>query len=164
MTDKPEIKVVYELAFVPLTKGGCAIIGADDVHIVCGFKWYACKRRNVTYATSKNRFGKTVYMHRLLMKPGSAQVDHISGDGLDNRRSNLRLATHAENAANEGLRANNKSGAKGVGWHGQRRKWYARIRANGCRYNLGLFNTLEEAKAAYEAASKQLHGSFGRVA
>lgn len=113
--------------------------------------------------------GVTFYAHRLAVlwmtgREPANQVDHINMKRDDNRWSNLRAATKAENMHNTGRIATNQSGYKGVHWHSQRNKWTARIKSNGRGLYLGLFETREEAAAAYEAAARELHGEFVRLA
>jgi hypothetical protein len=90
------------------------------------------------------------------------QIDHINGDPLDNRWSNLREATQSQNNWNTRLSRNNTSGYKGVSWHKGERKWDATIMAYGKSHFLGRFKTKEEARDAYIDASKKLHGEFSR--
>lgn len=111
------------------------------------------------------RSGKliNIAMHRVLMglDPGKDPiVDHIDRDGLNNKRSNLRLCTWAENQRNR--RGWSKHGVKGVKpvYGG---KWVGQIRLNGRLYRLGKFETIEEAHAAYCVAAKRLHGEFAHV-
>ena len=102
-------------------------------------------------------------MHRLILgAPAGLTVDHISGDKLDNRKVNLRLASWRENIRNRGASAANKSGFKGVSWHSGNRKWCAQIRIGptGAKTFLGLFETKEEAAIAYNLAAIQHHGEF----
>lgn len=73
------------------------------------------------------------------------QIDHINGDKLDNRIENLRVVTHTVNIRNVGLRATNKSGARGVSFYKPTGKWHARIHINDARIHLGFFNTKQEA-------------------
>jgi len=89
-------------------------------------------------------------------------LDHINGRRDDNRAENLREATQSENMANVPRAKNNKSGAKGVSWHAMGRKWQVHIRKSRKTYCLGLFNTLEEAAAAYQEAAQRLHGVFAK--
>lgn len=106
--------------------------------------------------------GKTVLMHRLILGASpSEQVDHANGDRLDNRRANLRIATHAENMRNSKLRSHNKLGVKGVCWDG--RSFRARIRVDGRQRWLGRFKTVEAAHAAYNAAAIEHFGAFARI-
>lgn len=87
-------------------------------------------------------------------------VDHIDGNGLNNRRSNLRLATKSQNMMNQGARKDNTSGYKGVRWDKERKKWLAQIRINGVNKHLGRFSSKEEAYHAYCEAAKHYHGDF----
>jgi hypothetical protein len=88
------------------------------------------------------------------------EIDHINRDPSDNRWSNLREATHAQNMKNLPIFKANKSGRKGVSWHAIGKKWQAHIKADGVNHYLGLFSTVEEAAEAYIEASKRLHGKF----
>jgi hypothetical protein len=88
------------------------------------------------------------------------QLDHINGNGRDNRIVNLRLATHTENQHNVGVRRDNKTGHKGVRYYSQTGKWIAGIRVNGAHRHLGSFPTKEAAAAAYTAAADELQGTF----
>ncbi len=92
------------------------------------------------------------------------EIDHINGDGTDNRLCNLRSVTHSENQKNIRLYSNNASGVCGVSWHKPSRKWLARIKADSKRLHLGLFEDLSDAIAARQEAEikygfHQNHGS-----
>lgn len=99
------------------------------------------------------------YVHRRWPK---AELDHANLDRSDNRISNLREVTKTENNRNVGRKSNNKSGYKGVCIHGAR--FTAYITVNSETIYLGIFDTPEEAHAAYVAASHRYHGEFGRAA
>lgn len=111
-------------------------------------------------------------MHRFLfglqsfeptVKPGRwPLVDHRNGNGLDNRRSNLRLATQAQNMSNRGRPTNNTSGYKGVS-AGRLGGWRAYITSRGKRLDIGTFASKEEAAEAYNAKALELHGEFARL-
>lgn len=92
------------------------------------------------------------------------QIDHINLVRDDNRWSNLREADHASNMRNCRERRHGSSGVKGVSWHKRRERWSAQIRVDGKLHYLGLFADINEAAAAYAAASERYHGEFGRVA
>jgi len=102
------------------------------------------------------------FMHDLIMgtRPGE-QIDHKSGDGLDNRRSNLRPTTNALNQANR-RRVQSKSGFKGVSWDSTKRErpWRAHITIDGRMKFLGAFATPEEAARSYDVAARALFGEF----
>lgn len=92
------------------------------------------------------------------------QIDHINGDRLDNRISNLRVVTQQQNAFNRVLYKNNVSGFKGVFWNKRQKKWCASIRSQRARYHLGYFSEFDAATQAYAAASERLHGEHGKIA
>jgi len=107
---------------------------------------------------------KREMLHRLIVgAPVGEVVDHINGDTLDNRRSNLRVCSRAENLWNAGKRRHNTSGFKGVCFDKRDGRWYARIRAVGRVHDLGRYKTAEEAAMAYDAKAAELHGPFARL-
>ena len=94
---------------------------------------------------------KTIRMHRIIMNPpDNMQVDHINGNRLDNRRCNLRIVTHQQNAFN-------RTSAKGYRWNKKDKKWVAYIGLNKKYIYLGNYNTEEEARQAYLKAKEELH-------
>jgi len=168
------VRIENGVAYVPLTKGYEAIVDVADLPIVGAFNWHASVKTandgqagNV-YARRKVAGSKGVFalsMHReILGDPAGVQIDHHDGNGLNNTRANLRLATQAENARNARRSRSNTSGLKGVTWHKGARKWMAQISVNGSQKYLGCYATLALAHAAYCSASAELHGHFGRTA
>lgn len=100
-------------------------------------------------------------MHRIIMNcPEDRQVDHINGDGLDNRKSNLRVCTQRQNSCNTLKYSTNKSGYKGVSFSKDTNKWRATIVVNYKQIHLGLFNTPEEAAEAYINKAREIQGEF----
>jgi hypothetical protein len=89
-------------------------------------------------------------------------IDHSDGDFTNNRFENLRLSSVSQNAGNMKMRSDNSTGLKGV--ERKRSKFAARIRHEGVRHNLGVFDTAEEAHAAYFSAAQRLFGEFARAA
>jgi hypothetical protein len=106
--------------------------------------------------------GKFYMEHRLiyLLHHGELPplLDHINGDPTDNRVENLRRATYAENNSNSVHPST--SGVKGVTWDSTRNKWRCQIHVLNKNYNLGRFDTIEEAKATMDEARARLHGAF----
>jgi hypothetical protein len=104
-------------------------------------------------------------LHRLLLNaPPELQVDHINGDGLDNRRSNLRLATGSQNQGNSRKRRDGvTSQYRGVSWNKRAGKWQALLRREGKLQYLGYFSDEEAAARAYDAAALEQWGSFARL-
>jgi hypothetical protein len=161
------IRLDGNIAYVPLTRGYEAIIDAADAPLVEGFNWSAMVAPRSVYAKRNDRTGdkaRTVQMHRVILsEPEGLEVDHIDGDGLNNTRDNLRVATKAQNQHNRRINRDNTSGLKGVSWCKHAGKCQARITINGKLKHLGYFNTKEEAHAAYCEASAKFHKEFGRT-
>lgn len=164
------IRIEGDSAYIPLTKGHEAIIDAADVPLVKNYNWFAEVRHYTVYACRNQRKSdamtkrKPIQLHRaILFDVTGLDVDHIDGDGLNNRRSNLRAATRQQNSSNQKIRMKNTSGFKGVSWDKQMNKWRAKIMSNYRSTFLGLFTTKDLAYQAYLAASKRMHGEFGRA-
>jgi len=149
---------------IPLTRGYIAVVDDDDFESLSKHRWYfqaGYAKRGKKVEGRVN--AKVVPMHReiLGMLPGDERVvDHIDGDGLNNRRSNLRICTVHENNRNRRLPRINKCGYKGVRKSSNGKWWYAQIGAFGKVIHLGQFNTPEEAHQAYCRAADELHGQF----
>lgn len=103
-------------------------------------------------------------MHReILGVPDGLFADHVSGDRLDNRRHNLRIATKAQNGYNRTAIKRNKLGAKGISYDPDRRKYRVRLSLEGHCFQLGRCHSLSEAKELYRAGAAFFHGDFARV-
>ena len=106
---------------------------------------------------------KTIYLHREIAgTPPEMLTDHINGDRLDNRRSNLRLANPSQNGANSADRQR-QSSFRGVYLHKPTGRWVAQISEGGRPRHLGIFDTPEEAAAAYDLAATQKWGAYART-
>lgn len=144
------------MKIIPLTQGFEAIIDDEDFALVSQYKWYCNEGYAVTYHK-----GKRVRMHRLLMdaKPGQ-QVDHRNRNRLDNRRSNLRICTLADNNRNITLRKDNTSGYKGVSLDKTTGHWKPLVYVNGKAKTFGQFKNKRHAALAYDLWAVDLHGEF----
>lgn len=144
---------------IPLTKGLVALVDDADYGALSAYKWYALRGLYAVRSEGQQK----VMMHRALLRPSKdMHVDHINGNGLDNRRENIRLATPAQNSRNRGVQKNNRSGYKGVFWDKIRERWMAKIWTDGRQKNVGRFSSPEKAHAAYCAAATELHQDFAR--
>lgn len=153
---------------VPLTQGQEAIIDAEDWELVKGHNWqaqYNKKTRSYyagAYIAVDNGKQQTIRMHRLILNaPKGMMVDHWNHNTLDNRKCNLRLCNNSQNQHNSRMRVDNSTSFKGVKRHGNR--WRADISYNKKRFLLGVFDSPEEAYAAYCKAAIKLHGEFANL-
>jgi len=164
------VRYGYGYRRIGLTQGMWAKVDAEDYERLSRHKWRVCRKkgRQTVYAERTIRKGNGRYsrmlMHRQIMGEVGAGmvVDHANGDGLDNRRANLRAATAAENSWNRRGGAG-RSGYKGVSLSRERRKWRAAIFVKGRRHHLGYFSDAREAARAYDAAAREHYGQFARV-
>lgn len=155
---------------ISLTKGYEAIIDEEDFEKVKGRSWHVRMIRGKPYAGTGSYLGKidgkyvtrTIHLHRIIIGnfDSNIQIDHINGNGLDNRKANLRIATSSQNRRNlSRLKSNNTSGFRGVTKHGN--GWRARISAgNGKKITLGTFKNCIDAARAFDKAALELYGEF----
>lgn len=152
-----------------LTKGETAIIDDVDFSEISKYKWCLHETAGKKYAkraVSQQIVGKkhkTKLMHQQIIKPSKRfQIDHINGNGLDNRRENLRIVTHQQNLMNQ-IKTRGTSQFKGVTWDKLRVKWNAKIKLNRKTINLGRFDSEQEAALAYDKAAKNLFGEYAKL-
>jgi hypothetical protein len=149
---------------IKLTKGMYALVDIDDYERLNKFKWQTQVNYKTNYAiTSIGPKAKrtTLRMHRLILGVKSNQiVDHINGNGLDNRKINLRMTTEKNNHFNRRIGTNNTSGYKGVSYYKAKQAWIAYIGAECKLIHLGYYKNKEEAAKAYNKAAIKYHGEF----
>jgi hypothetical protein len=150
---------------IPLTQGQVAIVDDCDYEYLSQFKWFAHRNKFTWYAqrNSSRANGRqtVIHMHRVILDaPPDLKVDHKDADGLNNIRTNLRLATYSQNNQNKRVSLSNTSGYKGVSWRKKTEKWVAQINSDGRRLHLGYFESAEEAAAKYDAVARELYGEF----
>ena len=161
------IRYGYAFRRIALTQNKYAIVDPEDYERLSKYKWHINTGRGTFYAARcmwvrRERKTKSIKMHREIMKiDDELYVDHINGDGLDNRKANLRAVTIMQNSWNmKKVRRNCWSRYKGVTWNKRRNKWVAQIMTRGETKFLGGFEDEIKAAKAYDEAAKKYHGEF----
>jgi hypothetical protein len=149
---------------IPLTKNKIARVDEVDSDLAA-LNWYAFKAHGIFYAirelqvslSGEKRRRRIEQMHRVILSRKldrsllpTELVDHKDGDGLNNTRSNLRLATNGQNLANR----------LGVCWDKSKQRWLVQISKDGKRVFMKRFITLREAQDAHRQASLEIFGEF----
>ena len=150
---------------IPLSRGLCAIVDDEDFDALALHKWSVTGQAKYAFRNYRRHDGakRALFMHRVILEaPHHLQVDHVNRDGLDNRRSNLRLATQAQNNWNAICRKHS-SRFKGVSWYKRDKLWEAAIKIHDRRLFLGRFQDEIEAARAYDEAAKEFYGEFART-
>jgi HNH endonuclease/AP2 domain len=149
--------------------GHLFLIDTEDWPRISGFKWSVSSDGGKSRYVSTRIEGKKIYLHRVLLEaPHGQKVDHRNGDPLDNRRANLRLATHQQNMFNRRKSHTFKgkptaSTFKGVTWERSRGRYKARIKKNGIYHYLGHFMDERSAAIAYDHAALEMFGEFAQT-
>jgi hypothetical protein len=146
---------------IPLTQGKVAIVDDEDYPELAKYKWYAAKQRTGNFyavrmppMVNKHR-GTRISMHRVIIEPPEGmETDHINGNGLDNRRGNLRVVSSRENHQN--LHIQKTSRYPGVTWDKSNQKWQVRIQIGKKRRSLGYYDDEATAGALYTTACNEL--------
>jgi hypothetical protein len=148
---------------IPLNKGLVSIVDREDFYqlLQSNYQWQSKKHGRTYYAYRKVKIARNRWtvqkMHNAIMGPGPGmEVDHINGNGLDNRRENLRVVTHQVNCQNQHIKKSSRH--LGVGWHKGSGKWRAYIRLKGRTRHIGLFQSEAEAATVYRVACAVLLG------
>lgn len=136
-------------------KSGPALVDDEDYQYLCCLNWYLLKDDARDKAIVSSADGRTLYLHRVIMGNPVCLVDHIDRDIRNNQRSNLRLATNAENTRNSGPRVGLYKGVCVKG-----KKYMAQIKFEGKNHYLGLFEYEMNAAKAYDRKARELFGEF----
>lgn len=157
------IRIEGDTAYIFLKDGFEAMIDVADIPLVQHKRWrlVSTKKGHGYVASGQTASGDFTTLHRFLLQPPrTLNVDHEDGDGLNNRRANIRTATGSQNNANSVVSRRNKLGVKGVS--ARHNKFRADIRSGDKHTYLGDYATIEEAAAAYKGAAKVLWGEFAK--
>lgn len=159
----------YAFRRIYIGEGKWAILELPDYYRLCKYKWYVNGNgfkfyafRNIIIGPGKTRM---ISMHREVMGfPKGMLVDHRNHDSLDNRRSNLRIATHSQNTCNkQDKRAGCSSQFRGASWDKKRKYWNVSVVREGKLVFFGRYKNELEAARAYDRAAIKFHGEFARL-
>lgn len=152
--------MIFRWVEIPVGQGRVAWIDPDDAERVRQFNWSLDQRKNGTRYASRKDYrngGRKVYLHRFIMEAAEDEdVDHLNGNGLDCRRSNMRLTTRTQNLQNQ-HKHRAKSGVRGAYWCGRRRRFYVQIWVNKKAVSVGSSPTIEGAELLSRAAHRVHH-------
>jgi hypothetical protein len=153
---------------IPLGRGNYALVDVSDFEALSVYRWGYITTRGRKYATRYERGSKRtkVFMHREILgltRGDKIQGDHINGDTLDNRRENLRPASHGQNQHNRKLQTNNTTGYKGVWFVKAIGRYRAEVKYKNKKFNAGTFDDPKQAALAYDKKAKELFGEFART-
>jgi hypothetical protein len=160
----------WQQGIIRLKDGSVALVDPEDWPWIKPLAWHRCTRANSTLVYASHSFddehGKrqNILLHRYvlnLVNSDEVIVDHANGFGLDNRRSNLRACSAAENTYNKRKHRSSQWPYKGIS--GRTGRWTAEIQREGIRHHLGSFDSAEAAASAYDAAARRLFGEFARL-
>jgi hypothetical protein len=155
----------YPFRKIKLSQGKYAIVDAEDYPKLAEDDWQYYENKSKNCYVVRMEVRKIAYMHRVIMNaPAGYFVDHRNHNGLDNRKSNLRLATPAENTHNKRkTKRATTSKYKGVSLRKNENKWVSHIDYQGRRIHLGFFKDEAEAAKTYDKAAKKFHGEFASL-
>lgn len=163
---KNRYEIIGDICRIYFNDGGHFVIDADNFEMVSERTWFRGKRGYpVSHTSRRSPDGhKTETLHKFLLRPGKGfDVDHISGDKMDNRRNNVRICSHQQNMFNQRLKTTNSSGYSGVSYSKNAGKYEAYINRDGRKIHLGLFMSAREAAEAREVAAVRLFGEYAKL-
>ena len=147
---------------IPLTQGYFAEVDDEDYEKVNQHSWYASIEEHTVYARSEQGGS----MHRLILslkKGDKREADHRDGNGLNNRRYNLRICSRQQNCYNKRPQQGGTSRFKGVSWSRKVNKWQAYIGFNNKGIYLGYYSDQQVAAIRYDMAAIYFFGQFARI-
>jgi len=150
---------------IKLTGGKYAIVDVEDYEKLSQYDWQLYESKSKNLYAFRYESGKFIKMHRVIMNaPAGVFVDHKYGDGLDNRKVNLRIVTRAQNQYNRRKTSKKTSSKyKGVYFKKDMNKYCATIGLKGKKTHLGYFDNEIDAAKAYDEAAKKLFGEFAKL-
>lgn len=154
--------------WVEIRVGRSSVAKVDfcDFEIVSRYKWSKVGQEHCKYAQMQKRSQDSVHvkMHRLILDvPKGVVVDHINGDGLDNRRANLRSCSHGENLRNSRKHCKSSSAYKGVYWSKKECRWIAQLVLSGKKIYGGRFKHEEDAARRYDEMALDHFGEYAKL-
>lgn len=159
----PAAQVIHQDGRIELSGGVVCIVDVEDLPLVSQFNWHAAKSKEGLYYARQSS-GQRMLMHVLLM--GEKGIDHKNGNGLDNRRENLRRATRSQNCVNAKKLVTSRQQYKGITPPNPARReryWRVRLTVNGKQKSFGQYTSAEEAARAYDVKAKEVYGEFARL-
>lgn len=145
--------------WIPAKCGAKITVDESDFKVLSKYFWSVGSHGYATGSVS----GKNKLLHRVLTEcPQGMEVDHVNGNRLDNRRSNLRICSRLQNAKNGSGHMSKPVPFKGV-FRAMSGRWRAQIKSDGVLYHLGVFDTPEIAAEAYDMACLVLNREFART-
>ena len=150
------------MKYITLPQNKQVIVDDEDYEELSKYKWHLSNGYAVRHVSTKPDIRE--YMHRKINDtPKGLVTDHINGNKLDNRKSNLRTATVSQNAMNSGKLSNTTNPYRGVSLHKKTGLWRARIQIDGKAWTVGYYKTPEEARDVYAVAAEAFFGNFVRA-
>lgn len=157
--DKPDSYPNTKAHKITLPTGEVALVDITDAYLVGQYRWHRGGTGNRYVAASTPKGEPPLYLHRLIKAPGPAElVDHIDGNPLNNRRSNLRIVTPSQNAANL-TETKNQTGFRGVAMYGPRR-FRAMLEHHGAVFRGPSRRTAKQAAQDFDMMARGIFGEF----
>jgi len=160
---------IWMVKEIPVTRGMVALVDDEDYERLASVKWHAVSAGSPGKFYARRTVGpkgakKTLSMHQVIAQTQKGMhTDHINNNGLDNRRSNLRVCTPSQNHMNKKAQSNSKTGCPGVCFQKREQKYRARIKVGGVEKHIGLYADLDDAKSAYRAEALKWFGEFAHT-